>query len=101
MGAALRKLPLLAITLATLAAASACADETKIKLPAGPESVTVRANCSVCHSLDYLQMNSKFMDKAAWEAEVRKMVKVMGAPISAEDSARIVDYLTRNFGVEH
>ena len=101
MSAARRRIVLVAIAIAFSASAAARADETKFKLPPGPEAVTVRANCSICHSLDYLQMNSGFMDKAAWEAEVRKMVKVMGVPISAEDAARIVDYLTRNYGVGH
>lgn len=95
------RMVLTAIAMACLAAAAARADETKITLPSGPEAVMVRANCSICHSLDYIQMNAKFMDKPGWEAEVRKMIKVMGAPISTEDAARIVDYLTRNFGVEH
>ncbi len=101
MGTIMARMALVGIATASLAVAAARADETKISLPAGPEAVTVRASCSVCHSLDYIQMNAKFMDKAGWEAEVRKMIKVMGAPISTEDAARIVDYLTRNFGVEH
>ena len=60
----------------------------------------MRANCSICHSLDYIQMNSPFMKRAAWEAEVRKMIKVMGAPIAEEKVQTLVDYLTRNYGVE-
>jgi hypothetical protein len=45
-------------------------------------------------------MNSQFLKRAGWEAEVRKMIKVMGAPIPETDVPRIVDYLTRNYGVE-
>jgi hypothetical protein len=45
-------------------------------------------------------MNSPFLKRAAWEAEVRKMIKVMGAPIPEQEVATIVDYLTRNYGVE-
>ncbi len=44
-------------------------------------------------------MNSRFMARAAWEAEVRKMMKVMGAPIPEGDVAAIVDYLTEHYGV--
>jgi hypothetical protein len=29
---------------------------------------------------------------------VNKMIKVMGAPISPEDAAKIVDYLTEQYG---
>ena len=79
---------------------AALADESALRLKEGPEAVTVRANCSICHSVDYIQMNAPFMKKAAWEAEVRKMMKVMGAPVPEEEVPRIVDYLTRNYGVE-
>ena len=43
-------------------------------------------------------MNSYFLTRTAWEAEVRKMMKVMGAPIPENDVAAIVDYLTQNYG---
>ena len=79
---------------------TAAADETALKIKDGPEAVAVRAHCSICHSIDYIQMNSPFMKKAGWDAEVRKMVKVMGAPVPEEEVARIVDYLVRNYGVE-
>ena len=80
--------------------APAHADESALHLKDAPEATTVRAYCSICHSIDYIQMNSPFMKKAAWEAEVRKMVKVMGAPVPEEEIARIVTYLTQQYGVE-
>jgi cytochrome c5 len=86
--------------LASAGALAAQADETALQLRDGPEAVVVRAYCSVCHSIDYIQMNSTFMKRAGWEAEVRKMVKVMGAPVPEDDVARIVDYLTRHYGTE-
>lgn len=84
---------------ATLASAGALADETTVQLKQAPETTTVVANCSICHSLDYIPMNSRFLDRAHWEAEVKKMVGVMGAPISADDQATIVNYLVREYGV--
>jgi mono/diheme cytochrome c family protein len=86
--------------LMSVLALAARADETALKLADGPELAIVRANCSVCHSLDYVQMNAPFLKKAGWEAEVRKMVKVMGAPVSDDDAAKILAYLTRSYGVE-
>jgi hypothetical protein len=74
--------------------------ETGIQLKDAPQTTQVRARCSICHSADYIQMNSPFMNKAAWEAEVRKMIKVMGAPIPEDEVAVIVDYLVRNYGIE-
>lgn len=82
-----------------LAAAPASADETRIQMRDGPELMTLVANCSGCHSLDYVQMNSRWAKRAGWEAEVKKMVTVMGAPVSPEDQAKLVDYLTREYGV--
>jgi hypothetical protein len=84
---------------AAVCCASASADETAIRLKEAPEMATVAADCSGCHSLDYIQMNSRFMKRANWEAEVKKMVSVMGAPVSEADTARLVDYLTREYGV--
>jgi hypothetical protein len=86
--------------LALCAAAAARADESALRLKDAPEAATVRAYCSICHSVDYIQMNSTFMKKAGWEAEVRKMIKVMGAPIPEDEVARIVNYLAANYGVE-
>jgi len=79
--------------------ASASADETAIHLKEAPEMATVAANCGGCHSLDYIQMNSRFMKRANWEAEVKKMVSGMGAPVSEADAPKLVDYLTREYGV--
>jgi mono/diheme cytochrome c family protein len=93
------KLPVMLAVVATLASPGAHADETMIRMKDGPEVTTLLANCSGCHSLDYIQMNSKFAKRAGWEAEVKKMVSVMGAPVSEADAAKLVDYLTREYGV--
>ena len=86
-------------SLSLFSCVGAVADETTIRLKDGPEAQTVAANCSGCHSLDYIQMNSPFMKRAGWEAEVKKMVSVMGAPVAEADQAKLVDYLTREYGV--
>jgi len=89
-----------AITSVLLAAsiATAAADETSIRLTEGPGLTQVQASCSMCHSLDYILMNSPFQDKAAWEKTVNKMVKVMGAPMTADDVATVVAYLDTHYG---
>ena len=79
-------------------AAPVLADEAQVKLKEGEGRQLVEANCVMCHSLDYIQMNSVFLDRKGWEASVGKMVKVMGAPIRAEDVPQLVDYLTRHYG---
>ena len=89
-----------AITSVVLAAsiATATADESSIRLTDGAGLTQVQANCSMCHSLDYILMNSPFQDKAAWEKTVNKMVKVMGAPMTADDVAAVVAYLDTHYG---
>jgi mono/diheme cytochrome c family protein len=78
----------------------ALADEAAVTLKDAPDAAFVAGKCSICHSADYIQMNAPFMKRAAWEAEVRKMVKVMGAPLEEADFARVVDYLTKQYGSE-
>ncbi len=86
------------LLLALLAAAPSLADESTVKLKDGDGKQVVEANCVACHSLDYIPMNSVFLDRKGWEASVTKMMKVMGAPIRSEDVPVIVDYLVRNYG---
>jgi mono/diheme cytochrome c family protein len=87
------------IGLAAVALAStAVADEQSIELKEGPARETVEGNCSGCHSLDYIVLNSPFLDRAKWEATVKKMIGPYGAPIDEKDVAAIVDYLTVNYG---
>jgi mono/diheme cytochrome c family protein len=80
-----------------LSAAAFAAEET-IQLKDGLGKDLVRGNCVTCHSLDYVPMNSVFLDRKGWEASVNKMIKVMGAPIKSEDIPQIVDYLTKYYG---
>ena len=87
-----------ALMLAAMCAAAHAGEDRRLK--EGPGRDVVLGNCSTCHSTDYIQMNSPFMKRAAWEATVNKMIKVMGATIRPEDVPVIVDYLTRNYGVE-
>lgn len=81
-----------------LIASTALADESRIQLKDGPGKNLVMANCTMCHSLDYIQINSGFLDKSEWQKIVDKMIKVMGAPIKAEDIDPIVAYLAKNYG---
>ena len=83
---------------AALAAAPALADEGAVRLKEGTGRQLVEANCSMCHSLDYIEMNSPLFDRKGWEASVAKMIKVMGAPIRSEDVPAIVDYLVGQYG---
>lgn len=74
------------------------ADETMIQLKQGQGVQVVTNNCATCHSLDYIQMNSPFLDRKGWEAEVNKMINVYHAPIDKNDVTAITDYLVRYYG---
>ena len=84
--------------IAALVALPALADEPTIQLKPGSGLDKVEGNCGACHSLVYIQMNSPFLNAAGWNAEVTKMIKVYGAPISDADAAAIADYLKHNYG---
>jgi cytochrome c553 len=81
-----------------LAATVVYAAEQRGALKDGPGRAKVEANCASCHSLDYIQGNSPFMNRAVWDAEVTKMIKAYGAPISDTDAKEIADYLAKNYG---
>ena len=80
-----------------LAAGIVVAQERRVELKDGPGRAQVEANCNSCHSLDYILMNSVFLDRAGWDASVTKMIRAFGAPINADDAKAIVDYLAANY----
>ncbi len=65
----------------------------------GPNLDTVQNNCTACHSADYIQTQPRGpkYKKDFWQAEVTKMIKVYGAPISDADVPKIVEYLAATY----
>ena len=61
--------------------------------PSGPGSDAANNNCLACHSADMV-LNQPTLSKAAWEAEVKKMINAYKAPVAQEDVGAIVDYLS-------
>lgn len=97
-----------AVLMLTLSGRARAADKTEksIKLPddnamatlkPGLGVETARANCAICHSTDYI-VRQPGSDAKQWEAEVKKMVTVFGAPISDADVKVIVTYLSSTYG---
>ena len=87
-----------AVILLLAASGAVFAGEDSIELKEGAGRALVEANCVACHSLDYIQMNSPFLDRKGWEGSVNKMIKVMGAPIAEADAQKIADYLAGQYG---
>lgn len=88
---------ILASLFALLFVVSAQAEES-VLLKAGVGRDVVEGYCGACHSLDYPRMNSSFLNRQGWEAEVNKMIKVFGAPIETANAKIIIDYLAVNYG---
>ena len=86
------------IAIMTLMAVSAAAEEKPVQLKQAAGLDKVEASCGSCHSLDYIPMNSPFLNSAGWDAEVTKMINAFGAPISPGDAKIIGDYLKANYG---
>lgn len=95
MSAWLQRVVAAALVVASLGAAAA--GEESIELQDAPGRDLVVARCSVCHSVDYVQMNAPALDRAGWQKSVRKMIDQFGAPIGEEDAQRIMDYLAINY----
>src|ERR1700676_4759505 len=77
----------------------AAADEKPVRLKQAPGLDKVEANCGACHSLDYIPMNSPFLNVDRWDAEVAKMINAFAAPIDQADAKVIADYLKKNYGL--
>jgi hypothetical protein len=76
---------------------TAFAQESRVALKDGPGRDKAQ-QCVACHSLDYIQMNSRFLDKAGWTASINKMINAFGAPIAKEDVETLADYFAQNYG---
>jgi sulfite dehydrogenase (cytochrome) subunit B len=98
----MRFLPFLSATMICASVAALHAGPVNYKLPEetatfapGNNGDVVEANCTGCHSADYIktQPHGEKFKKDFWQAEVTKMVKIYGAPIDEADVGKIVDYL--------
>jgi hypothetical protein len=86
-----------AALIAAAIAGNAAAQESKVVLREGPGKDKAM-QCMACHSLDYLQMNSRFLDKAGWTASINKMINAFAAPIPKTDVDAIAGYLAEQYG---
>ena len=77
------------------AAAPAFAQEVVLKKAPGVDDVTVV--CGICHTLNYIRMNSPFLTPDGWKGEVTKMQQAFGAPFDDATASEIVKYLSANY----
>ena len=67
------------------------------KFRPGPGAEVATASCLLRHSADYVSTQPP-LERAAWLATVNKMREKYGAPLPTNQVARVVDYLTINYG---
>jgi sulfite dehydrogenase (cytochrome) subunit B len=79
-----------------LAPLSALAAEPADLKP-GPDVDLVTATCGMCHTPRYIPMNSRFLTRDGWAAEVTKMRTAFGAPIDDESAGTIIKYLSQTY----
>jgi hypothetical protein len=98
----LRLLPIILTTIICVSSFALHAAPVRYVLPEetatfapGKNRDVVEANCTGCHSADYIhtQPRGDKFKRDFWQAEVTKMIKIYGAPIDQADVGKIVDYL--------
>jgi mono/diheme cytochrome c family protein len=57
-------------TVALLLATPAALADENVPLKPGPGLDVVQTSCSICHTLNYIRMNSVFLTQNDWKAEV-------------------------------
>jgi sulfite dehydrogenase (cytochrome) subunit B len=92
------------IVLIAMMTAAHAADEWKLppetaKLRPGPGVEVALANCSLCHSADYISTQPP-LPRKSWQATVDKMRTKYAAPIATNSVEKIVDYLTATYGAK-
>ena len=88
------------VLVASLLGAMPALAQEQVPLKPGPGLEAVTATCAVCHTLNYIRMNSTFLTPDAWKAEVAKMREAYGAPIDDDTASTIVKYLSTTYAVQ-
>ena len=65
-----------------------------------PGYAKAQANCTMCHSAEYMRYQPPSAARPYWDAMVHRMKVVFKAPIADEDMPEIVDYLAKTYGNE-
>jgi mono/diheme cytochrome c family protein len=68
-------------------------------MPPGPGHEQFVTQCVVCHSPRYV-LNQPLWPRKTWTAEVHKMAKAYGAPITPDEERDVVNYLVSWHGKE-
>ena len=75
-------------------------EQEQVTLKPGPGLDVVTTTCAICHTLNYIKMNSVFLSPDDWKAEVTKMQQALGGPFDDDTAATIVKYLSATYAVQ-
>jgi len=75
-------------------------DSVQLKPSELPGYAKAQANCTMCHSAEYMLYQPPTAPRAYWDAMVKRMKVVFKAPVPDEDMPAIVDYLAKTYGAE-
>jgi competence protein ComEA len=79
------------------AAPAAYAQDAHPELPPGPGRDITLATCTKCHAIS--NVTGQHKDRDGWTATITKMVGY-GATGTDDDFGQILDYVTKNFGLD-
>ena len=65
-----------------------------------PGYAKAQANCTSCHSAEYMRYQPPTAPRGYWDAMVHRMKAVFHAPVPEEDMPLLVDYLVKTYGNE-
>lgn len=66
-------------------------------LPAGPNLEVVSRKCQGCHDLSVV-VDATGLSRADWNATIEEMITSNGMSVTAEERAKILDYLSSYLG---
>ena len=97
----------LSLIAAALLALAPVVQAKDLQLPPDPVLLTpsalpgyakAQANCTMCHSAEYMLYQPPSAARPYWDAMVHRMKTVFKAPVADEDMPEIVDYLAATYG---
>jgi cytochrome c553 len=75
-------------------------ETAQLRPSAHPGYVIATQMCAICHSVDYINQQPGKMSLTQWTAEVAKMQRAYGAPLSEDQVKQIGEYLALTYGSE-
>lgn len=74
------------------------ADPVQLRPSPLPGYAKAQADCTVCHSAEYMLYQPPNASRAYWEAMTKRMKAVFKASFSDDDIPAIVEYLSATYG---